>query len=1023
MSWPGTTDQLRSLFLKGFKLSKQGNYEDPTYLGFKIVVDFGTLPIDPEMGVPPSPLFKTGSYEFGDGNSGFFSLNPFGQPQYSVKKSGENISYYSAQSYLAQREEFFQTKTKRADMLAQFSASLRDLLENHPWFIQSIAGLDDLIKVERGGYVGDNSLGDFNPSRTSGKPLTFSCMESLNLRMTALGELYKQATFDPENMRDLVPRNLRKFKMFIFVQEIRNFFKTSRLIANSTTLTAINNVSNLVGSTLNPGSTTGQDIQKQFDGAGVGDGASNFSSSAGQLANDLNLGDITSTFRDQSDQSGIKPVLIIECSGCEFNFDDSTSVPNIIDNGSQNANAATYSFKVHVQKVRTKWQFPNIRQDGKPLILGDSWDNSKSSVQQIRPGSFTGNTLLGGFLGGLANSPAAQNALSVAGDALTNFVGNSVNDMINEGIQEFVSPALNGLDKTLLGNIYSFNPSELLARPSFNSAQNFLDQLGNIDIRNLDKPLPNPQTMGLGGPLERVYNPPGGEKDNYRGVPGRDLGVNLDNSISRVYTDPPKDDFYTGSPGGDLGVPDRVYPDINDDAYNGTPGGDLGVPDRVYAPPGGDSDAYPQSPGAQLGVPDRVYPEPEGDFYPDSPGAALGVPDRVYTEPEGDAYASSPGADLGVPDRVYAGPDDDAYTSSPGESLGVPDRVYIQPEGDVYSRTPGEDLGVPDRVYPAPKEDAYSNSPGSDLGVPDRVYGSFTQDVYEKSPGSDLGVPERVYSAPKEDVYTSTPGPDLGVPARSYPSEKQDVYESTPGPDLGVPARVYTAEKQDVYETTPGPDLGVPSRIYTAEKQDVYETTPGPDLGVPSRAYTAEKQDVYEKVPGQDLGTPSRLYPPTEGDVYSGSPGTDLGVPDRIYNSESQDVYTDSPGSSLGVPERVYSSTNEDVYTNNPGSDLGVPGRNYPGLNEKVYAPQQTPDVSFQANNALPSAVSVYQPQPAPTIIRGDLGKIYPKTVGDFVMDQIMDQSTLELGNIKPADRYNASLGDFNPPSEKFLED
>ena len=35
----GATDQLRSLFLKGFKLSKQGNYEDPTYLGFKIVFD------------------------------------------------------------------------------------------------------------------------------------------------------------------------------------------------------------------------------------------------------------------------------------------------------------------------------------------------------------------------------------------------------------------------------------------------------------------------------------------------------------------------------------------------------------------------------------------------------------------------------------------------------------------------------------------------------------------------------------------------------------------------------------------------------------------------------------------------------------------------------------------------------------------------------------------------------------------------------------------------------------------------
>ena len=58
MAWPGTTDQLRSLFLKGFKLSEQGKFEDPTYLGFKVVIDFGNLPIDAEFGQPPSPLFR-----------------------------------------------------------------------------------------------------------------------------------------------------------------------------------------------------------------------------------------------------------------------------------------------------------------------------------------------------------------------------------------------------------------------------------------------------------------------------------------------------------------------------------------------------------------------------------------------------------------------------------------------------------------------------------------------------------------------------------------------------------------------------------------------------------------------------------------------------------------------------------------------------------------------------------------------------------------------------------------------------
>ena len=160
MAWPGTTDQLRSLFLKGFKLSEQGKFEDPTYLGFKVVIDFGNLPIDAEFGQPPSPLFRKDNYSFQSGNSGFFSSNPFGQPAYSVKGS-QNVSFYSAQGYLRQREsQFFNgSGGKRADMLNQFSVSLKDLLDNYPWFLQSIDGLDALVKVARTGYIGGAETG------------------------------------------------------------------------------------------------------------------------------------------------------------------------------------------------------------------------------------------------------------------------------------------------------------------------------------------------------------------------------------------------------------------------------------------------------------------------------------------------------------------------------------------------------------------------------------------------------------------------------------------------------------------------------------------------------------------------------------------------------------------------------------------------------------------------------------------------------------------------------------------------
>jgi hypothetical protein len=148
----------------------------------------------------------------------------------------------------------------------QFITSFRDLLENYPWFIQSIEGLDKLATFQY------NSSGvEFSPQRGN-KVLVSNCLESINLRMSALGEMYKQATFDPIYMRELVPKNLRRFSMTIIVTEIRNFFKTSRLIGSSTTLTALNNISNLVGSNNNPGNpmpTSGAASALQNFGSGL----------------------------------------------------------------------------------------------------------------------------------------------------------------------------------------------------------------------------------------------------------------------------------------------------------------------------------------------------------------------------------------------------------------------------------------------------------------------------------------------------------------------------------------------------------------------------------------------------------------------------------------------------------------------------------------------------------------------------------------------------------------------------------
>jgi hypothetical protein len=738
------TDKNRTLFLKGFKLSDQGKNEDPTYLGFKFVFDFGTLPIDPEYGWAPSPILRVNNYTQGNGAGMASGLqNPFGQSAYNT----EGPIYYSAYNYLLQREGAFvgtSNQVKRAQALKQFQVLLNDINSNSPWFFQSIEGLDELEKIKISGFQPEGGNDDFNVQRTAGKVLTINCLESINLRISALANLYNQAVFDADNMRWLVPRNMRKFTMWIFVTEIRNFYKTSRLTGSSTVLASLDNLSSTLTTNRNPGSNIQVNDTGQYsvDGYNLSDPVENttgnpgnsFSSFVSNVFEQSGLQSDVQAFRNQSDQSGIKPVLIYECQQCEFDFSDSTPLKSTVDNGSSNADPEKQSFKIHVGKVRMKNQYPNIRVDKKPLILADGAYQDRTSVYIYD------------------DSLSVERIASLANELITNFTSAAINDLVNEGVNQFVNPLLSGINQSLLGNIYSFNPSQLgrLTNQNgnfgFNNAQNFLNGASETGIDNIFKGnLPNPQTMGLGGPQERAYPP-----------------------IS------PPEDLYPKVPGTDQGVPDRVYPAPGGDVYNNVPGTDLGVPDRIYPAPGGD--VYDNVPGTDLGVPDRVYPAPVGDVYDNVPGSDLGVPDRIYPAPGGDVY-----------DRV------------PGEDLGVPDRIYPAPGGDVYDNVPGSDLGVPDRAYPVPGGDVYSNVPGSDLGVPDRNYTSTSLgDAYATVPGEDLGVPLRRYPQFNEDVYTDTFIPDSLNPEVVYPpSQLQNIGGELRSPENSFsspPSAVYQAE-------------------------------------------------------------------------------------------------------------------------------------------------------------------------------------------------------------------------------------
>jgi len=177
----------------------------------------------------------------------------------------------------------------------------------------------------------------------------------------------------------------------------------------------------------------------------------------------------------------------------------------------------------------------------------------------------------------------------------------------------------------------------------------------------------------------------------------------------------------------------------------------------------------------------------------------------------------------------------------------------------------------------------------------------------------------------------------------------------------------------------------VPSRTYPQIQDDVYKNVPGTDLGVPTRSYGKIQDDVYKSVPGQDLGAPDRSYKPADGKVYPDANNDQAPL-------NTQKVYPDSVKTSTNSqiePAPVYSQTQK-ISSN---GELRDPSNTF----------------TTQPNAVYPKVDQVNRKS------RGEIGKAYPQTTGDFIVE-----APLNLGNLKPEGKYNISTGGLNPEPEKF---
>jgi hypothetical protein len=187
-------------------------YQDPTSLGFKLFFhNIGDIAerkgnSKSEEKTPPAPasFLDTASGAAGANTGvGVDTTNTINSTGLFGNAKNPNSALY----YLESIGDF-----ARYDMLIDFKLLLSKLNSEYPWYFQSIEGLSEA-------WQRDYSKPKFK------KELTITCLESIDLRITALMDLYRKIAYDWQNRRAVLPDNLRKFDITIKVFDVRSFQK------------------------------------------------------------------------------------------------------------------------------------------------------------------------------------------------------------------------------------------------------------------------------------------------------------------------------------------------------------------------------------------------------------------------------------------------------------------------------------------------------------------------------------------------------------------------------------------------------------------------------------------------------------------------------------------------------------------------------------------------------------------------------------------------------------------------------
>lgn len=169
-------------------------YDDPEALYFKILFGFSD-----EYGLLSVPKESSKESENISNLKDQFSNKGADKPKYL---DFNNTAY----NYLLLNGE-----TQRAQYLQDFVYLLSNISADTPWFFQSIEGVDSAL---------ERKLFDSDEVKLTNdkQNITIKCLgDAYDTRIATLLDLYRAACFSYQRKKEIVPRNLRKFNMYILI--------------------------------------------------------------------------------------------------------------------------------------------------------------------------------------------------------------------------------------------------------------------------------------------------------------------------------------------------------------------------------------------------------------------------------------------------------------------------------------------------------------------------------------------------------------------------------------------------------------------------------------------------------------------------------------------------------------------------------------------------------------------------------------------------------------------------------------